>query len=257
MGRQRLSGSTLKWIAVAAMLADHVGTIVLEDGIARNAPYQLFSDAQFAVLLGVIRVCHMIGRIAFPLFCFFLVEGFLHTHSVKRYLLNLAVFAIVSEPIYDLAFAGSPVSFLQQNVLFTLLLGLLMLLLFRQCGNRLLCVFPIAGLTGLVSFVLRLDGWYYGVALIAVFYLLHDSEWKRCLCALAIMFLCGMNYSLEGIIDPNFFAAAGSLVLIALYNGKRGGRGKYFFYLFYPGHLLALHALAACWIIPWMWSFYS
>ncbi len=82
------SGSTLKLIAICAMILDHFGQVVLKNGIALKASYSMFTDAQFTYLLDVINVLHMLGRLAFPIFCFLLVEGFIHTHNLKKYLIN-------------------------------------------------------------------------------------------------------------------------------------------------------------------------
>lgn len=88
------TGSTLKILAVISMLTDHFGQIILKNGLALNAPYSMFTDKQFKLLLSAIEICHILGRIAFPVFCFLVVEGFLHTHSLKKYLLHLGMFAI-------------------------------------------------------------------------------------------------------------------------------------------------------------------
>lgn len=71
--RKLFSGSTLKVIAVSAMLLDHFGQVVLKNGIALKALYSMFTDFQFSNLLNIIDVLHMIGRLAFPIFCFLLV----------------------------------------------------------------------------------------------------------------------------------------------------------------------------------------
>ena len=85
-----LSGSTLKYIAIITMLIDHFGAaffIVFTSFYAGTASF-----AQADILYQVMRG---IGRTAFPIFCFVLVEGLYHTHDVKRYLLRLFVFALV------------------------------------------------------------------------------------------------------------------------------------------------------------------
>ncbi len=64
---------------------------------------------------------HVLGRIAFPLFCFLIVEGFLHTHDIKKYLRNMLVFAIIAEPIYDFVQTGQLFDLRQQNVMCELL----------------------------------------------------------------------------------------------------------------------------------------
>lgn len=118
------------------MLIDHIGQIILKNGIVLNAPYSVFTDKEFAILLSAVNICHIIGRIAFPIFCFLLAEGFLHTHNIKRYMLNLGAFAIVSEPVYDLGFRGKLISSEAQNVLFTLLLGLIVLAVIEKSRNN-------------------------------------------------------------------------------------------------------------------------
>ena len=100
-----ISGSTLKILAMIFMVIDHFGQVVLKNGIILHAPYSMFTDEQFDMLMSTVNICHILGRIAFPVFCFLLVEGFFHTHNLKKYILNLGIFALISEPVYDLACA--------------------------------------------------------------------------------------------------------------------------------------------------------
>ena len=72
----------------------------------------------------------MIGRVAFPIFCFLLIQGFLHTHDVKKYAARLFAFALISELPFDLAFKGK-IDFSYQNVFFTLFIGLMTMIAFR------------------------------------------------------------------------------------------------------------------------------
>lgn len=241
--RKYFSGSTLKLIAIFAMLVDHIGQVVLKNGVALKASYAMFTDVQFTALLNVIDVFHMIGRIAFPIFCFLLVEGFMHTHDLKKYFLNLLVFAIIAEPIYDLANSGVIFSIEQQNVIFTLLLGLLSIYLIKRSNrNPFITLITIIAIAAF-SFICKMDGSYYGIGLISIFYLCYDNILLRNIIAAAFMFICGFNFSIKGI-DGYFIMAIISVVLISLYNGKRGMKIKYFFYLFYPVHLLILYLVA-------------
>ncbi|MEF9840731.1 MAG: TraX family protein [Lachnospiraceae bacterium] len=250
MNRKILSGSSIKIIALISMVIDHFGQIVLKNGIVLNAPYQAFSDEQFAVLLKLVEGCHIIGRIAFPLFCFLLVEGFLHTHNLKKYILQLGIFAVLSEPIYDLAVAEKIFSMKQQNVLFTLLLGIITLAIIKKCKENIPCTIMITIISSLLSFVLHLDGWYYGILLIVTLYVFHNRNITKYTLAIVIMFLCGLDFSLKALLDPYFITAACSLIIVNFYSGERGIKLKYFFYAFYPIHLIAFYMLATYVIVP-------
>lgn len=112
-----LSGSALKMTAIITMLIDHIGAVVLArlliSGQGNTWIYQLYF------------VLRTIGRIAFPIFCFLLVEGFKHTGNHKKYALRLFVFALISEIPFDLALSSSILELEYQNVFFTLFIGLL------------------------------------------------------------------------------------------------------------------------------------
>lgn len=123
-----LSGSALKWIAVGTMLLDHIGAVLIERQV-----WPLLSETGSTVFLGfgmdvwyeIDLALRLVGRLAFPLFAFLLVEGFLHTRNVKTYALWMGAFALASEIPFDLAFRGRFLEFGFQNIFFTLLLGLL------------------------------------------------------------------------------------------------------------------------------------
>mgnify|MGYP000494316203 CR=1 FL=1 len=70
-----ISGSTLKILAMIFMVIDHLGQVVLKNGIILNAPYSMFTDEQFDILMSAVNICHILGRIAFPIFCFFVSRG--------------------------------------------------------------------------------------------------------------------------------------------------------------------------------------
>ena len=250
MNKKILSGSTIKIIAVITMCIDHFGQVVLKNGVVMNAPYKFFNDAQFSALLSVVDLCHMLGRVAFPLFCYLLVEGFIHTHNLRRYILNLGLFAIVSEPIYDLTFYGSVFSSEGQNVLFTLLIGILTLTCIRKLNDNIWVAIFFTFISGSVAYILRLDGWYYGAIMITVMYMFRRHKFMKYLLTAVVMYFCELDYSLKGLLDPYFWMALLSLFIMVLYNGQRGMKIKYFFYIFYPGHLLFLYVLTTFIIVP-------
>ena len=240
------SGSTLKILAVCFMLIDHLGQVVLKNGIILNAPYSMFTDEQFHVLMSMVNICHILGRISFPIFCYLLVEGFVHTHNIKKYIFNLGIFAVISEPIYDLANVGNLFSLNQQNVLFTLLLGLIVLVIIKKYNNNVIISFCTILIGATISYICKLDGWYYGIGLISAFYIFYDMPKLKYTFSILIMYACGLDFSLNGIISPYFLTTIFSLLLISKYNGKRGLNMKYFFYIFYPTHLLILFFISKC-----------
>ena len=108
MPQKGLSGSTLKLIAIITMLIDHIGAAV----IARL----LIAGQGSEMLYKIYYAMRAVGRVAFPIFCFLLVEGFFYTGSRKKYALRLFGFALLSEIPFDLAFSGKILEFGYQNV---------------------------------------------------------------------------------------------------------------------------------------------
>lgn len=175
-----------------------------------------------------------LGRIAFPIFCFLIVEGFFHTHDVRRYMGRLGVFALISEIPYDLAFRGVPLEYAHQNVFFTLLIGIGMMVLLER--NR---EWPVKAVILLLAMwlavLIRSDYNFRGVLLIFVFYIFHESRW------LAVTAGGFWNFLYQGVIQKYGVL---SVLPLALYNGERGRKMKYFFYIFYPAHLLLLYGIS-------------
>ena len=106
-----LSGTALKYIACITMLIDHIGASCIEAGIllpALAAGAASCGGIPVSTLLAADRVLRYTGRLAFPIFCFLAVEGFLHTHDVKKYVRRLLLFGLLSEVPFDLAFFRTP-----------------------------------------------------------------------------------------------------------------------------------------------------
>lgn len=224
-----LSGSTLKILAMILMLVDHIGASVFRLGLFQNP--DITANAQlYNQLLSVYRVLRFLGRPAFPIFCFLLVEGFIHTRNPKKYALRLLLFALISEVPFDFAIYGTPFSLLSQNVGFTLLIGVLMMMLLAHFSSIPWLKLPIiAGAMGL-AWVLRTDYSYMGIFSIAILYLL---RYERSLQSIA----GAISFSWEN-------GAPLAFIPIWLYNGKKGVSMGYLFYLFYPVHLLILGLIA-------------
>lgn len=199
---------TLKMIAIIAMLIDHVGAVLF--------PQYIF--------------LRIIGRIAFPIFAYELVEGFVHTHDVKKYMMRMGMLALVSEVPFDLVFFGTPLEFGHQNVFFTLFLGLVMLYLMLKTPTVLrsfLCVLALL----LISEFLRTDYNSMGLLMIFWFYQYRNNKVVKAI-GVAII-----NIFLMGYIQVYAILA---LIPILLHNGEQGPKCKGFFYGFYPVHLLVI-----------------
>ena len=241
------SGNMLKWIAIISMLINHFGDTILYF-IIINAPYEAFTNKQFTIIYNCYTVFHAIGRIAMPIFCFLIVEGFLHTHNVKKYLLRLAIFAFISEIPYDFALTNFLFDATQQNVFFTLTTGLLVLIIIdRYKENKAIIMLTIFLATS-VTYFLKFDGSYYGILMIVLFYLLKE---KKLIKSISIFVLqIAIIYIFRESFNLNSFFAVIPLILIYFYNGKRGMELKYFFYVFYPVHLLILGLVTKFIVIP-------
>ena len=203
-----------------------------------------------------------IGRIAFPIFAFMLVEGYFHTRSVKRYALRLLLFAVLSEIPFNLMVGGSLLYWPHQNVLWTLLIGLGLIHWMEKAkasGKEWKVILTAAAciLVGfLLGFLLFADYGYAGVMTVLVFYFFRDRRWWCrlaqfvCLAYINLEMLGGIGYELPLFGQTVFFARQGfallSLIPIWLYRGKQGFHNKavqYLYYGFYPLHLLVLGIL--------------
>lgn len=203
---------TLKMIALVAMVCDHVGLIFFPEWI----------------------VFRIIGRISFPIFAYVLVEGFFYTRDIKKYLLRLGLLSLVSEIPFDLMASGRVLEFGHQNVFFTLTLGILALWLMSRTINPILQLI-YAGAIMVVSNLLHVDYRQFGVLLIIWFYYWRSTKWVKYLGAAVIMVL------LKGWTGVYTIP---SLIPMLLYNEKQGPKWKWFFYIFYPVHLLVIWGIS-------------
>ena len=225
MGKQSgISQETLKWIACVTMLIDHIG-VVLVPGMALR----------------------IIGRVAFPIFCFLLAEGVHYTRSPKRYALRLALGALLSELPYDLVIAGFPTWYFQ-SVMLTLLLGFFALELTKKCSAVLLKILAVVPFALLAEWM-GTDYGGSGVAMIALFGLTRDLPNKNPIQTLGMAVLCcimpGASLQLGPLIRiPVELFAVAAMIPISLYSGRKvsGSKGlQWGFYLFYPLHLTVLY----------------
>ncbi|HEX2986363.1 MAG TPA: TraX family protein [Caproiciproducens sp.] len=205
----------LKILAVVTMLIDHIGAVFFPQ----------------AVLLRII------GRLSFPIFAFLISEGLTHTSNIKKYFLRLLLFAFISEVPFDLAFRMSIFNPQSQNIFFTLFFGLAAIYFLKAYlyQNPAIAVLLALSMALLAEFFNTDYGWF-GVAAVIVFYCFRKSRiWGAAAFVLLAAAFGLLSSSLE-------IYAAAAIIPILAYNGEKGRwNWKYFFYLFYPVHLLLIY----------------
>ena len=243
---KKIDSITLKFIAVIAMMLDHMCYSVIPGNTWMT----------------------WVGRISFPIFAFLIVEGFFHTKNVKKYALRLFIFALISEIPFNLMMSLSVINPFQQNVYWTLLIGLLVIWAIDKPFNelinaknqaersmkmiRLVIIGFIAIAAGCMTGLIAMTDYNcWGVLTILMFYLLRGKPYIQ-LIALALInnFMGGQQlvytiFGMEQTFPVQLFSIL-AMIPIAMYNGKKGYESKavqYGFYAFYPLHMLLLVAL--------------
>ncbi|WP_026506822.1 TraX family protein [Butyrivibrio sp. MC2013] len=254
-----ISGSALKVMAMLVMLIDHiaVGILLYLYSKRRLDLVPFVDDSNIEDVYISLRA---IGRTAFPIFAFLLVEGFVHTSSRLRYLISLLTFSLISEPFFDLAlnsrYDGTRSGFwdyyfdhkeafdTDSNIYFTLALGLIIIWCTEFISDRLpdirqafaLSLIPLAVLST-VAYLIHSDYSFFGTIFIYILYMLRHDRIVQAT-ASYIFLAIAMFEGLELWSFPAFF-------LMTFYKGKRGfisRRLKYLFYFFYPMHLFLIIA---------------
>lgn len=213
MKRRSIPQEGLKIIACVSMLLDHIGAYLVPWAWLR-----------------------MVGRLAFPLYCFLLVQGIAHTRSLRRYGMRLLLFAVISELPYDLLKYGK-LDFGGQNAIVTLLLGLCMIAamkrtqsLWKECA--------IAAAFAVAAVLLRVEYGSFGIALIAVMYLTGEGTDSLLAVAVVLAAMGLLTPWTDGF--PQQLPGVFAVFPIAAYSGKRLTTNrweKWAFYLFYPLHM--------------------
>lgn len=269
--KKGLDASQLKIIALITMLIDHIGAIIIPflQGYTENM-------TTFIALEGIMVIMRLVGRISFPIFAFLIVNGFYHTRNRKKYLLRLSIFALISEPFFDVAISGRWLEFTHQNVFFTLALGLLAIWGYDNISKDQGVKF-IGGLfiilIGLMAANLRTDYDLYGILTIFIMYLFFENKTRMSIMLVVLNLLLygqsigvwssvssfihdgygfvttdGLGVILQVLVYLQCIAQLFCLVAlwpISKYNGEKGSikLNKYFFYAFYPLHLFILNLM--------------
>ncbi len=200
-----------------------------------------------------------IGRIAFPIFAFLIVEGYHHTRDLKKYAQRLLFFAILAEIPADLMSGKTLFYPAHQNVLWTFLIGLGLVHInekAKQSGKVVLRILAAVGtvVAGCcIGMIARVDYSHGGVLTVLAFYFFRGRNWKNFLLQLVSLLYLNFAVMSSGILEFTLFGVdiafrrqgLGVLALIPiwLYRGKQGYHSKWLQYLnygFYPGHMLII-----------------
>lgn len=226
----------IKLIACLAMVIDHIG-------------YVLFPQTE---------AFRILGRLAMPLFAFFIGEGCLHTRDKKKYFLRVLVLALICQWVYIAeAFITGSGDGLYLNILFTFSFSIILCFISMRAEKEknikwyLIFLLAAAGLWAmniLFEYIrvkkgigLELDYGIEGI-LLPLFALVKMEKGKKLICFSVGLFF--FSLSLYGFMTPYFIFAMLSLVPLCFYNGQGGKMNmKYFFYLFYPLHLAVIYGV--------------
>lgn len=219
-----LNSFHLKLIAIITMLIDHFAAVF----IAGSSPWYI--------------VFRGIGRLSFPIFAFLIVEGFHYTKNEYKYLARLGIFAVISEIPFDLAFSKRFFDFENQNIYFTLFLGLLLLILLEKIDKAYLHNPMLQNIYSTITIlvvasgamILKTDYTFIGIFIILGFYYFRFKYIKSSLFLFIIQFFT---------LGPLQALGTFSMIPIVLYSGAQGRKVKYLFYSFYPIHLLILYLI--------------
>jgi hypothetical protein len=271
---KKLNGNLLKLIACFTMLIDHTTAGIMlpmiRDGLYAGGLTNHELNLIYKILRGI-------GRTAFPIFCFLIVEGFFHTKSRLKYALNLLLFGIISEPFFDLTLyakadkydfniikvltANSDILISHQNVYFTLLIGLLVIWGIETIQTRFGRILPLsdpmdmnlATVDGNINFISLILSGALAAGCAYLAQRLHtDYRWWGV--TLIVIFYLLRDFGVLSLLGGYLFISNlgteylsfPAFILLLFYNKKRGkrlGRLKYCFYFFYPVHLLVIHLI--------------
>lgn len=236
-GKMDLSAAALHILAMAFMLMDHL----------------------WATLLPAQEWLTCVGRIAFPIFAFMAVEGYFHTHNLKKYLLRMLIFAVISEIPFDLMYGGTWFYPVHQNVIWTLMMGLVGIHLMETVRKKksifvyILVSAIVVILGGLLGTLSMVDYYGIGVLTVFIFYFFRGRKWWCLLGQMLALYwvnvelLGGLMYPIR-LFGMEFELCQQGLALLALlpiwlYRGRQGYHSKpfqYFCYAFYPIHMLVI-----------------
>ncbi len=188
------------------------------------------------------------GRIAFPLFAFCAVEGYVHTKDLNKYIKRLFIAGIISQIPFMLFISIFSNEILTLNIMFTLLLGILSLKYYDMTKNKIAQILGVIGI-GFLGEYLNVDYGFFGVFLVFVLYFFRDNKIKKFLAFVILVFVhyIVMCKTIDIFIEYKYWKSAIftsiPIFIMLLYNGQLGKKVQKFYYWFYPVHLMILYLI--------------
>ena len=240
----KLDAYKLKWIAIIAMVLNHIVIAWWE-----------------IIPLGLAYPFYLVGGLTFPIMAFFVVEGYKHTRNLKRYVARILVIGLIALPFHylTLGLALGP----NLNIMFTIALSLGVLVMYDKINSR--ALFWVLYILLIVPVSLFFFEWSFpGVTMVLCFYIIKGEKKRRIwspIIAVLLNFVLVFALLIPGFempemtglaADPNFALVSATFivgmllasVLLLSYNGERGKKMKWLFYTFYPLHLAVLAVVA-------------
>lgn len=221
------SNAQLKYIAFLSMLIDHVNKSMIYPNLTGSGWLQVMSN-----------IFDVLGRIAFPIFIFLLVEGYFKTRSKAKYLAFLLGFGVISEVPFDLFSTKQLFEPNWNNIMFTLALALVTIWIIDTLRDKMqrmprlvwyLVSFIIVGIMCFAAMNLGLDYEHHAILIAYFMYIFHQH------------YILSLPFCYVSMFKEPWALLGYALTLT--YNGERGRQNKIFNYCFYPGHLLILGLL--------------
>ena len=239
----------LKWIAIIGMVLSH-------------AVYAWQEILPLWLMIPMMAA----GGLTYPIMGYFVVEGYKHTSNIKRYLLRLFVFGLIASLFYPLVFG-----MFQLNIMFSIMLSIIMFILYDKIKTKFVfwLIFPL-----ILAVSYFFDWWAFGIVMMIMYYTIKNENVRRILPSIVagIMWTAFILFGIWGLSmmeaapgmeaqveafhaqwgDMDFMISSifmivgciGAAVLLKNYNGERGKRSKWLFYIAYPLHLAVLGGIA-------------
>ncbi|MCL2391904.1 MAG: conjugal transfer protein TraX [Oscillospiraceae bacterium] len=247
----KLDAYKLKWIAIIGMILSHT----------------VYAWWEY-MPMGLQLPLSALGGFTFPIMAFFVVEGYRHTSNLKKYILRLLIFAVIATPFHFLVIAVPGL-----NILFTIILSLLVLAMYDSIKKR--AIFWVLYIIVIVPIsLLFFEFFFLGVTMVLLYHIIKKESVRRVLPPIAfgvslltmsvfgLLFLPSNPMPAEGFYalfrnatwinsadymkNAIVFSVVCLLVAILIknYNGERGKRMKWLFYIMYPLHFAVFAAIS-------------